>query len=324
MAWKSAKQRRGRKGLGRAMKSLRDGFGQALLELGEKNPKVWVLDADVQESVRTLEFAKRWPERYVECGVAEQNMMGIAAGLAAAGKIPFVVTYAVFSPGRNWDQLRVSVCCSNLNVKVVGAHTGLMTGPDGMTHEALEDIAITRVLPNMLVEVPRDYERARVATLEIADIVGPSYLRLTRPETVEIEKLPNYGDEVAILGCGPLLEFCRQAAEELHREGIETVVVDNHRIKPLDKTMILKLARDCGAIVTVEDHQKMGGMGSAVAEFLAMHYPVPMEMIGMDDKFGESGKPEELLDKYGISVIKIKEAVKTITRRKNNLKGGEN
>lgn len=317
----------------------RNGYGEALMELGGSNPNVVVLTGDVAESTRVLEFAKKFPERFIECGVAEQNMMGIAAGLAATGKIPFVSSYAVFSPGRSWDQLRVSVCYSNLNVKVVGAHTGLSVGPDGVTHQALEDIAITRVLPNMTVVVPCDVIETRKATLAGAKLKGPYYLRITREKTpiitredspFEIGKATIFWDaendnkqipsskshQAAIVGCGPLLYQCMVAAKELGEEGIGTVVVNNHTIKPMDKPTILKVARDCGAVVTVEEHQVMGGMGSAVAELLVTSYPVPVEMVGMQDKFGESGQPDELLLKYGMSVGKIKEAVKKVISRK--------
>ena len=306
----------------------RNGYGEGVVELGEKNKDVVVLTGDLKESTRVEEFAKRFPERFIECGVAEQNMMGIAAGLAAAGKIPFVSSYAVFSPGRSWDQLRVSVCYSNLNVNIVGAHTGVSVGPDGVTHQALEDIAITRVLPNMTVVVPCDAIQAKKATQAIAGIPGPCYLRLTREPTsvitaldsfFEIGKaqiLAEYGQDAAIVACGPLVYQSLVAAKELEKEGVGVIVVNNHTIKPMDVGMIMKVARNCGVVVTVEEHQVMGGMGSAVAEVLAKNYPVPMEMIGMQDCFGESGQPEELLEKYGMSVAAIKKAVKNVIKRK--------
>ncbi len=307
----------------------RNGYGEGVVELGEKNKDVVVLTGDLKESTRVEEFAKRWPERFIECGVAEQNMMGIAAGLAAAGKIPFVSSYAVFSPGRNWDQLRVSVAYSGLNVKIGGAHTGVSVGPDGATHQALEDIAITRVLPNMTVVAPCDYWETKKATLAAAKLPGPVYLRFTKEKTPIItnrdirfeigkaEVFADYGDDVAILACGPLVYQSLVAAKELEKEGVKVKVVNNHTVKPMDVGAVMKAARDCGAIVTVEEHQVMGGMGSAVGEVLAKNYPVPMEMIGMPDVFGESGQPEELLEKYGMSVVKIKEAVrKAISRKK--------
>ena len=306
----------------------RNGYGEGVIQLGEKNKDVVVLTGDLKESTRVEEFSKRFSERFIECGVAEQNMMGIAAGLASAGKIPFVSSYAVFSPGRSWDQLRVSVCYSNLNVNIVGAHTGVSVGPDGATHQALEDIAITRVLPNMTVVVPCDSIETKKATLAAADMQGPYYSRFAREKTPVIttaetpfeigkaEIFADYGDDAAILACGPLVYQSLVAAKELEKEGIKVRVINNHTIKPMDVTTIMKAARDCGAIVTVEEHQVMGGMGSAVAEVLAKHYPVAIEMIGMQDTFGESGQPEELLEKYGMSVVKIKEAVKKVISRK--------
>lgn len=307
----------------------RDGFGEALLELGEINKNIVVLTADLSESTKVLYFAKKYPERFIECGVAEQNMAGIAAGLAAEGKIPFMTSYAVFSPGRNWDQIRVSICYSNLPVKIIGCHTGLSVGPDGATHQALEDIALMRVLPNMTVVVPCDATQAKQATQAITSILGPCYLRLTREATPTINQssnvkfqigkadvLENYGQDVAIIACGPLVHQALVAAQELNDEGIKTIVINNHTIKPLDKVTLLKAARDCGAVVTVEEHQIFGGMGSAVSELLSANYPVPMEFIGMPDSFGESGQPEELLEKYGMSISKIKEAVKKVISRK--------
>lgn len=306
----------------------RNGYGEGLLELGETNPKVVVLTGDLKESTRAEEFAKKYPERFIECGVAEQNMMGIAAGLAAAGKIPFISSYAVFSPGRSWDQCRVSVCYSNLPVKIAGAHTGVSVGPDGATHQALEDIAITRVLPNMAVVVPCDSIETRKMTLAAASRPGPVYFRFAREKTpvittaetpFEIGKAEIFfeaGHNVAIVACGPLVYQSLIAAKELESEGTKVTVVNNHTVKPMDVAMITKVARDCGAVVTVEEHQTMGGMGSAVAEVLTQNYPVPIEYIGMQNTFGESGQPEELLEKYGMSVKSIKEAVKKVIMRK--------
>lgn len=310
------------------MKATRDGYGEGVVELGEKNKDVVVLTGDLKESTRVEEFSKKFPERFIECGVAEQNMMGIAAGLSAAGKIPFVSSYAVFSPGRSWDQLRVSVCYSNLNVNIVGAHTGVSVGPDGVTHQALEDIAITRVLPNMTVVVPCDAIETKKATLAAANMQGPYYSRFAREKTpvMTTEETPfeigkaevfaDYGDDAAILACGPLVYQSLVAAKELEKERIRVRVINNHTIKPMDVTAVMKAARDCGAIVTVEEHQVMGGMGSAVAEVLAKNYPVPMEFVGMPNTFGQSGQPEELLEKYGMSTSKIKEAVRNVILRK--------
>lgn len=307
---------------------IRNGYGEALVELGETNKNVMVLTGDLKESTRVEDFAKKFPERFIECGVAEQNMMGIAAGLAAAGKIPFISSYAVFSPGRSWDQTRVSVCYSNLNVKIAGAHTGVSVGPDGATHQALEDIAITRVLPNMTVIVPCDAIETKKVTLAAAKYPGPVYFRFAREKTPvittletpfeigEAQILAEYGQDTAIIACGPLVYQSLISAKELNDEGIKVTVVNNHTIKPMDVATIMKVSRNCGAVVTVEEHQMMGGMGSAVAEVLAANYPVPMEFIGMQNIFGESGQPEELLEKYGMSVVKIKEAVKKSMSRK--------
>ena len=310
-------------------KATREGYGEALLELANRIQEIVVLTADLADSTKVADFAKKFPERFIECGVAEQNMAGIAAGLAAAGKIPFISSYAVFSPGRNWDQIRVSICYSNLPVKIIGCHTGLSVGPDGATHQALEDIAMMRVLPNMTVVVPCDALQAKQATQAIASIAGPCYLRLTREKTPIINKstndkfqigkaeiLENFGHDVALVACGPLVYQTLVAARELNSEGIKTLVLNNHTIKPLDKTTLLKAARDCGAVVTIEEHQIAGGMGSAVAELLSANYPIPMEFVGMQDSFGESGDPDQLLAKYGMSVAKIKEAVKKVMSRR--------
>ncbi len=305
----------------------RNGYGEALLELGASNEQVMVLTADLAESTRVLEFSQKYPERFVECGVAEQNMMGVAAGLALYGKIPFVSSYATFSPGRSWDQLRVSVCYSKANVKVAGCHTGVSVGPDGATHQALEDIAITRVLPNLIVEVPCDAIEAKKTVLALAAKEGPAYFRLGREKTpimthlqtpFEIGKahIMKTGKDVAIIGSGPILYNALMAAFELEREGIACMVVNNHTIKPIDTDTIVQAAKKCKAVVTVEEHQIMGGAGSAVAEVLIKHCPVPMEIIGMPDTFGESGQPEELMEKYGMSVKAIKFAVVRVIGKK--------
>ena len=305
----------------------RDGYGQALLELGESNKDVVVLTADLAESTRVEEFGKKHPERFIECGVAEQNMMGIAAGLALSGKIPFVSSYAVFSPGRSWDQLRVSVCYTEANVKVAGAHTGISVGPDGATHQALEDIAIVRVLPNIVVEVPCDAIEARKTTLAAAAHKGPFYFRFGREKTpiITTDEAPfevgkaqvlKDGDDATIVACGPLVYQSLLAAKQLEDKGIHVRVINNHTIKPIDTLTLAKAAKETGAIVTVEEHQVMAGMGAAVAEALAKNYPVPMEFIGMQDTFGESGNTNELYEKYGMSVGAIYKAVENVLKRK--------
>lgn len=295
--------------------------------LGQENERVVVLTGDLADSTKTTAFRKAFPERFVECGVAEQNMMGIAAGLALSGKVPFVTSYATFSPGRSWDQLRVSVAYSQANVKIAGAHTGVSVGPDGATHQALEDIAITRVLPNLTVVVPCDAEQTKQATLALGRMVGPAYIRfgreatpvMTTPETpFELGKVQVFreGSDVAIIASGPLLYNALMAAEQLQKQGVSAMVVNNHTIKPIDATGIVAAAQATGAVVTVEEHQVAGGCGSAVAEVLAKHHPVPMEMIGVQDQFGQSGKPEELLEHYGMGVSSIVAACKTVIARK--------
>ncbi len=309
----------------------RDGFGDALVIAGKENPNVVALCADITESTRVSVFRKEFPERFIEVGIAEQNMMGLAAGMALAGKVPFVASYAVFSPGRNWDQLRVSVCYANANVKVAGAHTGVSVGPDGATHQALEDIAITRCLPNLIVIAPCDYNETKKATLAAAKYKGPVYLRFAREKTpiFTTEETPfeigkaycvwkpkNDKPDAAIVACGPLVYNALLAAKELEEENISVCVLNNHTIKPIDAKMIIHVAEKAGAVVTVEEHQIMGGMGSAVAEVLVKNYPVPIEFVGMNDSFGESGEPSQLIEKYGMGVKAIKEAVKRVLKRK--------
>jgi transketolase len=308
----------------------RKGYGEGLLQLGVADQKVVVLTADLAESTQVLEFAQKYPERFVECGVAEQNMMGVAAGLALAGKTAFVSSYATFSPGRSWDQLRVSVCYSRANVKVAGAHTGISVGPDGATHQALEDVAITRVLPNLTVEVPCDFLEAEKTTIVLGKMNGPAYFRLGRAATpvmtaaqtpFEVGKayVMREGKDVAIIGSGPVLYNALLAALELEKQGISTMVVNNHTIKPIDVKTIVESAKLCGAVVTVEEHQIMGGCGSAVCEVLAQNFPVPVEMVGMQNTFGESGQPNELLKKYGMDTDAIIEAIKRVIKRKRKL-----
>jgi transketolase len=305
----------------------RKGYGQGILDLGAEDQNIVVLTADLAESTQVLDFAKKYPERFVECGVAEQNMMGIAAGMAIYGKTAFVSSYAVFSPGRSWDQMRVSVCYSNANVKVVGAHTGVSVGPDGATHQALEDIAMTRVLPNLIVEVPCDAIEARKTTMALGQYKGPAYFRLGRSKTptMTTEQSPfqlgkamvfREGTDVVIIGSGPVVYNGLLAAIELEKEGISVMVVNNHTIKPIDVETITAAAKKCGAVVTIEEHQVMGGCGSAVCEVLAQNCPVPVEMLGMQNTFGESGQPEELIKKYGMDKDAIIKAVKKVIKRK--------
>ena len=305
----------------------RAGFGTGLVIAGEGNESVVALTADLADSTKVSDFAKKFPERFIECGVAEQNMMGVAAGLALAGKIPYVASYATFSPGRSWDQLRVSVAYSEANVKVAGCHTGVSVGPDGATHQAMEDIAITRVIPNMTVVVPADSIEAKKVTIAAAQTPGPVYFRLTREKTpvMTTEETPfvigqaeifHEGKDVAVIGCGPVLYSAMMAAQQLAKEGISVLVINNHTIKPMDIETITWAAKLTGAVVTLEEHQTMAGGGSAVAEVLAQHYPVPIEMVGMPNQFGESGEPEELIKKFGMDTDGVIKAIHKVLKRK--------
>lgn len=309
------------------MKAGRAGFGDALVRLGAVNEDVVVLTADLAESTKVDGFRDKFPGRFFQVGVAEQNMMGIAAGLALTAKVPFISSYATFSPGRNWDQFRVSVAYSNANVKIAGAHAGLSVGPDGATHQALEDIAITRVLPGVVVVVPCDYHEAVRVTEAFAAYQGPAYLRFGRASTpvfttpqspFEIGRanVLRNGTDVAIIGCGPPLYEALKAAERLASEQIQARVINCHTIKPLDVETIVNAAGDTGAIVTVEEHQIIGGLGGAVAEALAQHLPTPVEMVAMPDHFGESGTADELLEKWGLTAPSIVAAAKRAIARK--------
>lgn len=312
------------------MAAARDGYGKGLLYLGEHNPDVVVLSGDLTESTRAHWFAEKFPERFIQVGVAEQNMMGIAAGLGLSGKIAFVSSYATFNPGRNWDQFRVSVCYSQANVKVAGAHAGISVGPDGATHQGLEDIAITRVLPGLVVVVPCDAIETQKATIALAqDIKGPAYIRFGREKTpvFTTEETPfkigraevfRQGSAVAIIGSGFLVHNALLAAEDLAKQGIECMVINNHTIKPIDRRTIVAAAETCGAVVTVEEHQINGGAGSAVMEVLAEEYPVPVERVGMPDTFGQSGSAFELVEYYGMGQDAIIKAVKKVLKRKSH------
>jgi transketolase len=313
-------------------KPTRDGFGEGLLILGEKNKNVVVLTADLEESTRVEEFGKKYPERLIEVGVAEQNMAGIAAGLGISGKIPFMTSYATFSPGRNYEQIRTTIAYNNSNVKIAGHHAGLLTGPDGATHQATEDIAIMRVMPNMKVFVPCDAIEAKKATIAAASIDGPVYLRLAREKTPVITQeetpfVPGKAEifwqtthpQVTIIACGTLVANALLAAKELLKEKINVVVLNSPSIKPIDEKTILNLAGKTKAIVTVEEHQIAGGLGGAVAELLAKNYPVPIEFVGINDSFGESGAPLDLIEKYHLGVKDIKAAVKKVIKRKGNI-----
>ena len=284
----------------------RNGYGEGLVELGKKNKNVVVLCADLTDSTRSSYFKEKFPERFIEMGVAEQNLVTVASGLAAVDKIPFVASYAMFCPGRCWEQIRTTICYNDRPVIIAGAHAGISVGPDGATHQAIEDIGIMRVLPNMRVIVPCDSIETKKATIALGKLKKPSYLRFARNATPVITTEKSFfkigraeilmeGTDVAIIACGPVLFRALKAAEELKKQGINCTVVNNHTIKPLDKKTILKVAKKCGKIVTIEEHQVSTGMGSAIAEFLAETYPVPMRFIGIKDHYGESGNPDELL-----------------------------
>ena len=313
-------------------KPTRDGYGTGLVAAADENPAVVALCADLMESTRTEAFAKKYPERFVEMGVAEQNMASVAAGMALMGKIAYISSYAMFSPGRNWEQIRTTICYNGANVKICGAHAGVSVGPDGATHQAIEDIAITRPIANMHVFAPCDAREAHKVTYAISKITAPCYVRYAREKTpvfttdatpFEIGKAEIFWTEpkrtkpdVAIISCGPLTHHAILAASELEAEGIKVRVVNLVSIKPMDEETVVKAARDAKAIVTVEEHQVAGGMGSAVAEVLARNYPVPMEFVGVQNRFGESGAPNELLERFGMGVSHIKDAVKKVMERK--------
>ena len=310
---------------------IRNGYGEGLVIAGEENKNVVVLCADLTESTRSDGFAKKFPNRFIEMGVAEQNLATVAAGLAMSGKIPFISSYAAFSPGRNWEQIRTTVAYNDANVKIAGAHAGISVGPDGATHQAVEDITTMRVIANMRVIVPSDVHEARKATVTAAKIHGPMYMRFAREKTPVITtketpftpgkalvlSLPPARKKASclIVGAGPLLYQALIAAKELEKEQIYTIVLDSHTVKPLDENTIIDLAKKCGAVVSVEEHQVMGGLGGAVAELLVKNAPMPMEFIGLQNTFGESGEPRELLQKYGMTEKDIYLAVKRAIQR---------
>ncbi len=308
-----------------AMGATRDGFGQALLELGDSTPEVVVLCADLAESTRVLEFKKHFPNRYVELGVAEQNLATVASGMANYGKIPFITSYASFSPGRNNEQIRTTISLNNVPVKVCGMHAGVSVGPDGATHQALEDMALMRVQPNMTVVSPCDAEEARKATLAAAKHPGPVYLRFAREKTPVMTTMEtpfvlgkanlmwsSRAPKVTLIATGPLVFSALEAAKKLEGE-VEVEVINVHTIKPLDRETILASVKKTNAVVTVEEHQVAGGLGSAVAEFLAEEYPTRMRMVGVRDLFGQSGNPAELMKHYGMDTQAILTAVKKLS-----------
>jgi len=305
----------------------RDAFGEVLVELGEKYENLVVLTADLAESTRTHKFASRFPERFFNIGIAEQNMMGIAAGLASCGKIVVASSFAIFASGRAWEQVRYSICHSYLNVKIVATHGGISVGEDGSSHQANEDISLMRTIPGMRVLVPADATETRKAVKVAVETEGPFYIRLGRAKVPLIFE-DNYsfqlgkgyrlteGSNAIIFACGAMVYNALQAEKNLRKEGIKAQVINMCTIKPIDSQTITETAKSTGAIVTVEEHQIIGGLGSAVSEVLAENFPVPLERVGIRDQFGESGKPQELFEKYGLTAKHIEEAVKKVLRRK--------
>lgn len=315
------------------MTPTRDGYGKGVVEAGKKDKNVVVLCADLSESTRSHWFQEEFPDRYVELGVAEQNMASLAAGMALAGKVPFIASYAAFSPGRNNEQIRTTISLQDSNVKIMGAHAGISVGPDGATHQALEDMALMRVQPNMTVFAPCDVWEAKRIVETIAETEGPAYMRFARGKTpvITTDNTPfkigqaqlfwsaSGGDvDVAIIACGPLVHESLLAAGNLEKEGLGVEVYNSPSVKPLDEKTILAAAKKAGAIVTAEEHQVAGGLGGAVAEFLSENYPVPVVRVGVKDRFGESGDPDELMVKFGLVAKDVAAAArKSIALKKN-------
>lgn len=308
-------------------KPTRDGYGAGVVEAARRDPNVVVMCADLTDSTRSHEFKKLFPDRFIQIGVHEQFLAAGAAGLALAGKIPFITSYAMFCPGRSWEQVRTNICLNDANVKIVGSHTGVSVGPDGATHQAIEDIAIMRPIPRITIIAPCDAIEARKATVAAAAHAGPFYVRFAREKTpvFTTEETPfvigravtfRDGKDVAIIACGPLVHNALRAAEELAAEGIDAMVVNSHTIKPLDEAAVAAAAEKCGAVVTVEEHQITGGLGGAVAECLAKRRPTPQEFVGVPNVFGESGEPLQLIEHFGMGVSHIKDAVRRVLARK--------
>src|SRR5476651_142823 len=309
-------------------KDTRSGFGAGLSELGKNNPNVVALCADLTGSLKMDAFEKEFPERFFQVGIAEANMMGIAAGLTIGGKIPFTGTFANFSTGRVYDQIRQSIAYSNKNVKICASHAGLTLGEDGATHQILEDIGMMRMLPNMVVINPCDYNQTKAATIAIADYEGPVYLRFGRPvvpiftdaeQKFEIGKawMVNEGADVSIFATGHLVWEAIQAGEQLAEMGIDAEIINIHTIKPLDAEAVIKSVAKTGCVVTAEEHNRLGGLGDSIAQLLDVNNPTPQEYVAVDDSFGESGTPEQLMTKYGLDADHIVAAVKKVIERKN-------
>ncbi len=310
-------------------KPTRHGFGEGLVLAGQADPQIVALCADLTESTRVLDFKTVFPERFIQIGVSEQSLAAIAAGLALAGKVPFIASYACFSPGRNWEQIRTTIALPNVNVKIMGAHAGVSVGPDGATHQMTEDLALMRVLPNMTVLAPCDAIETRKAILAAAKHDGPVYVRFARSESpvfttdatpfkIGAAQVFRKGVDVAIIACGILVHEALLAAKALEKLGIDARVINCPSIKPLDEATILKAAKDCGAVVTVEEAQAAGGLGSAICELLSSEFPVPVERLGLQDTFGQSGTPRELLEHYHLTTPWIVKAVQKVIKRKHS------
>lgn len=309
------------------MRATRDAFGEALLQLGDENPDVVALTADLGGSVKTGKFAEKFPDRFFQMGVAEANMVDVAAGMSTAGKIPFATTFAMFGTGRAWESVRNTIGYPALNTKIACTHSGLGVGEDGASHQSLEDIALMRVIPNMTVAVAADYASAFDLTKKVAAHKGPVYLRLGRPKVKDVyqdgeefeigkAKILREGADVAIIACGPQVGFAIDAAEQLAKDGVNASVADFHTVKPIDEETLLKLARTCGAVVTAEDHNVLGGLGGAVAETLSKLHPTPIRFVGTQDTFGESGDPASLWTKYGVDTAGIVKAARQVVEAK--------
>ena len=309
------------------MRKTREGFGRALVTLGEQDPRIVVLVGDLAESTMVHFFAERFPDRFIQVGIAEQNMCNVAAGLAAMGKIPYWATYGAFATCRAADQIRITLGYSNLDVKIGGAHGGISVGPDGATHQAMEEISIIRSIPNLKMVVPADYWESYKATLAAASVPGPVYIRFGREDVpvVTSEDTPFTfgkgevfadGDDLTIVACGVMVYEALRAHQALARQGVRARVVDLHTIKPIDRDLLVRCARETGAVVTAEEHQVNGGLGGAVAEVLVQNHPVPMEFVAVHDRFGQSGKPAELMKAFGLTAADIVAAAERVLQRK--------
>lgn len=309
-------------------KDTRSGFGDGIVEAARKNSNIVALTADLAGSLKLNQFIKEFPDRFFQVGIGEANMMGISAGLTIGGKIPFATTFANFATGRVYDQIRQSIAYSNKNVKICASHAGLTLGEDGATHQILEDIGMMKMLPGMTVVVPCDYNQTKAATLAVAEYIGPVYLRFGRPvwpifteadQKFEIGKAQYFseGKDVSIFACGHMVWIAIQAGLALEEKGVSVEVINLHTIKPLDVDAILNSIRKTKCAVSVEEHNVLGGLGDSIAQVAARHFPIPIEYIGTKDTFGESGKPEDLLKKYGLDTPYVVEAVEKVLGRKN-------